>query len=195
MTALRYAGILASVAVLGLTGLASAQGQGAGGQPAAAQPSAAQAAATQDGTGDPTAVSDDDGKWSDKDGNPTFKIAPDGTVDYYTYAGFLRFGANCLQCHGPDALGSTYAPSLVDALHHLTYGDFLQTVAGGKKNVSGGQELVMPALGDNKNVMCYIDAIYIYLRARSDGALGRGRPEKHAPKPESFTTSENQCMG
>ena len=41
----------------------------------------------------------------------------------------------------------------------------------------------MPAKGQNKNVMCFIDAIYIYLRARGDGAMGRGRPEKHAPKP------------
>jgi len=201
MTSLRYAGFCAS-AVIALAGAASAQGQAAGqsaaGQPAAAAAPAAPAApavATKDGSGNPAAVSDDDGKWSDKDGNPTFKIAPDGKVDYYTMTGFVRYGANCLQCHGPDALGSTYAPSLVDAVKTLSYGDFLQTVAGGKKNVTGGQELVMPALGNNKNVMCYIDAIYVYLRARSDDALGRGRPAKHAPKPESFTTAENDCMG
>jgi len=195
MTSLRLAGIAVSVAFAfaGFTA-ARAQGPTAGAQPAQQQ-APSQAATVTDGSGNPAAVSDDDGKWSDKDGNPTFKIGPDGKVDYYTFAGFVRYGANCLQCHGPDALGSTYAPSLVDALKHLSYGDFLATVAGGKKDVSGGQELVMPALGDNKNVMCYIDAIYTYLRARSDDALGRGRPQDHAPKPESFTTSENQCMG
>ena len=32
----------------------------------------------------------------------------------------------------------------------------------------------MPADGENKNVMCFIDAIYVYLRARADDAIGRG---------------------
>jgi hypothetical protein len=54
---------------------------------------------------------------------------------------------------------------------------------------------VMPANGENKNVMCYIDAIYVYLRARGDDALGRGRPPNHAPKPASFTKAEDECMG
>jgi len=54
---------------------------------------------------------------------------------------------------------------------------------------------VMPANGDNKNVMCFIDAIYVYLRARADDAIGRGRPEKHAAKPEEFTKAEDACMG
>ena len=46
----------------------------------------------------------------------------------------------------------------------------------------------MPAFGINKNVMCYIDDIYIYLRARSaNEAIGRGRPAKKAAKPASFS--------
>ncbi len=192
MTPLRYAGLLGAAA-LAFAGFAYAQDQPTGGQPAGQ--AATTQPAVQDGSGNPAAVSDDDGKWSDKDGNPTFKIAPDGKVDWYTYIGFVQYSANCLQCHGPDGLGSTYAPSLVDALHTLSYGDFLATVAGGKKNVSAAQELVMPALGENKNVMCYIDAIYIYLRARSDGAVGRGRPATHAPKPKSYGTAEDSCFG
>jgi methanol metabolism-related c-type cytochrome len=143
---------------------------------------------------DPAAVSDDNGKYLDKDGNPTFKVKPDGTVDFYTYAGFIRYSANCLQCHGPDGMGSTYAPSLLHSLQSLSYSDFLATVVGGKKDVNAAQTLVMPALGTNKNVMCYIDAIYVYLRARSDQVVGRGRPGKHDPKPATFATSENQCM-
>ena len=27
-------------------------------------------------------------------------------------------------------------------------------------------------------VMCYLDNIYVYLRARAAGAVGRGKPEK-----------------
>ena len=44
-----------------------------------------------DGAGDPAAVKSDDGKWTDKKGNPTFKIEADGTVDWYTYVGFTRY--------------------------------------------------------------------------------------------------------
>jgi methanol metabolism-related c-type cytochrome len=151
--------------------------------------------AVVDGSGEPIAVNSDDGKWTDKDGNPTFKIAADGTVDWYTYSGFTRYSSECLRCHGPDGVGSTYAPALIESMKHLSYSDFYAVVAGGKKDVSSSQELVMPANGENRNVMCYIDAIYTYLRARGDDAIGRGRPSKHAPKPESFTKAENECMG
>jgi methanol metabolism-related c-type cytochrome len=151
--------------------------------------------AVTDGSGDPTAVKSEDGKWTDASGNPTFKIEPDGTVDFYTYAGFTRYSAECLRCHGPDGLGSTYAPALGDSMKRLSYSEFYGTVAGGKKNVSSSQGLVMPAEGENKNVMCYIDAIYTYLRARADDAVGRGRPGKHAPKPDGYEKAENACMG
>ena len=151
-------------------------------------------AAHADGSGDPAAVSSEDGKYVDKDGSPTFKV-DNGKVDFYSYIGFVRYAANCMQCHGPDGLGSTYAPALVDSLQHLSYIDVLTTVAQGKKNVSASENLVMPALGENKNVMCYIDAIYVYLRARSDGAIGRGRPEAHDPKPAAFGKAEDDCMG
>jgi methanol metabolism-related c-type cytochrome len=147
-----------------------------------------------DGSGDPAAVQSDDGKWSDKDGNPTFKVEADGTVDWYTNVGFIRYSSECLRCHGPDGMGSTYAPALMESMKRLTYTDFLGVVAGGKKDVSAAQQLVMPANGENKNVMCFVDAIYIYLRARTDDAVPRGRPEKHAPKPASFTKAEDECM-
>jgi methanol metabolism-related c-type cytochrome len=151
--------------------------------------------AVVDGSGDPAALKSDDGKWSDKDGNPTFKVEQDGTVDWYTNVGFIRYSSECLRCHGPDGMGSTYAPPLIESMKRLNYTDFLAVVAGGKKDVSSSQNLVMPANGENKNVMCFVDAIYIYLRARADGVVGRGRPEKHAQKPESFTKAEDECMG
>jgi methanol metabolism-related c-type cytochrome len=151
--------------------------------------------AVTDGSGDPMAVKSYDGKWTDKDGNPTFKIASDGTVDWYTNVGFLRYSSECLRCHGPDGMGSTYAPALRDSMKRLSYAEFYAVVAGGKKDVSAAQELVMPANGTNKNVMCFIDAIYIYLRARADDAVGRGRPDKVAPKPAAYSKDEDQCMG
>jgi hypothetical protein len=36
----------------------------------------------------------------------------------------------------------------------------------------------MKSYSDDPNVAPYIDDVYAYLRARSDGALGRGRPDK-----------------
>ena len=68
-------------------------------------------AANDDGSGDPTAVKDVNGEYYDKEGNPTFKVEEDGTVDWYTYSGYLRFNSMCIVCHGPDGAGSSYAPS------------------------------------------------------------------------------------
>jgi hypothetical protein len=82
----------------------------------------------------------------------------------------------------------------MESMKRLSYTDFYAVVAGGKKDVSASQELVMPANGENKNVMCFIDAIYIYLRARADDAVGRGRPARHEQKPEAFTKAEDECM-
>lgn len=143
---------------------------------------------------DPTPVSSQDGEYRDRSGDPTFKVAKDGTVDWYSSVGYVQYGANCLSCHGPDGLGSSFGPSLVDALKSLKYEDFLSIVAGGKQDVNAAQQLVMPSFGTNPNVMCYIDPIYVYLRARSDGAIGRGRPSKEEPRPAAFTKTEDACL-
>ena len=144
---------------------------------------------------DPTAVKSEDGKYFDKEGNPTFKVAADGTVDWYTYSGYRRYHSECHVCHGPDGMGSTYAPALTDSLKTMNYGDFLSIVASGRKNVSTSEKNVMPALGDNPNVACYMDDLYIYLRARAHDAVGRVRPAKKEDKPAAYTQAENSCMG
>lgn len=149
-----------------------------------------------DASGDPAPVKQQpDGQYVDKAGNPTFKIGKDGTVDWFTYVGYLRYGDNCLRCHGPDGLGSSYAPNLTQVLKDISYTKFFGIVAGGIKNVNQANQLVMPSFGTDKNTMCYLNAIYVYLRARSDGALGRNRPEKHEPRTEAYTKEENSCMG
>ena len=156
---------------------------------------AAGATAYADGSGDPTAVKSEDGKYFDKEDNPTFKISSDGTVDWYTYSGYRRYHSECHVCHGPDGEGSTYAPALKNSLKTMGYADFVGVVASGRKNVSTAQENVMPAFGDNPNVACYMDDIYVYLRARADDALGRVRPSKHEEKPAAYTKAEDSCMG
>lgn len=140
-------------------------------------------------------ASSKDGEYFNANGDPTYNISPDGTVDWYTFSGFIRYNSECLRCHGPDGMGSSYAPALLDSLKHIDYETFVATVAQGKQDLGAGQEKVMPSLGLNKNVMCYIDDIYVYLKARSDGALPRNRPEKHAAKPASWKNAEDSCMG
>ncbi len=146
--------------------------------------------------GDPTAVKqDEDGIWRDKNGDPTYKIGADGAVDWATYEGFRRYNSTCDVCHGFDGNGSSFAPALKDSLTTISYAEFYGIVAFGRRNFRNGQDLVMPAWQDNKNVMCYINDIYVYLRARSTGAVPSGRPAKHAPKPPDFTAAEDKCMG
>jgi methanol metabolism-related c-type cytochrome len=147
-----------------------------------------------DGNGDPKPVKDEDGKYLDAKGTPTYSIKPDGSVDWYTYSGFRRYHSECHVCHGPDGEGSSYAPALANSLKTLSYEEYYGIVVGGRQNTGAGKENVMPAFGDNKNVMCYIDDIYVYLRARANDAVGRGRPAKHADKPAGFDKAEENCM-
>jgi methanol metabolism-related c-type cytochrome len=157
---------------------------------------AAEGIAIADGSGDPTAVKqNENGEYTDKDGNPTYKVAADGTVDWYTYSGYRRYHSECHVCHGPDGMGSTYAPALKDTLKTMSYADFLGTVASGRKNVSTAAENVMPAFGDNPNVACYMDDLYVYLRARANDAVGRVRPAQHEDKTKAYTEAEDSCMG
>lgn len=147
------------------------------------------------GPADSAAVSNEDGKYFDKDSNPTYNIKEDGTVDWFTYSGFRRYHSECHVCHGPEGLGSTYAPSLVESLKNMDYAAFLDVVTNGRQKNTESQHSVMPAFGTNKNVMCYIDDIYVYLRARSDDKLGRGRPQKREDKNPAVAENENACLG
>lgn len=148
-----------------------------------------------DGSGDPAADKTEDGKYFDKEGNPTYKIQADGTVDWYTYSGFRRYHSECHVCHGPNGMGSSYAPALKDSLKTMSYADFLGVVASGRKNVTTAQENVMPAFGENPNVACYMDDIYVYLRARANDAVGPVRPAKHEDKSKAYAKAEDSCMG
>jgi methanol metabolism-related c-type cytochrome len=105
-----------------------------------------------------------------------FYSVVDGKVDQGTYNGWRRYHASCHTCHGPDGLGSSYAPNLVDA--PMSYEDFTEVVINGRENVSTSQQSVMPAFGTVMDVATYIDDIYAYLQARADGVLGRGRPQR-----------------
>jgi methanol metabolism-related c-type cytochrome len=144
------------------------------------------------------------GKWVLEDGSPTYDVVRDEAntdivkkVDWYTYSGWRRYHAECHVCHGPNAEGSTFAPALKDSLKTMDYPKFLQVVSSGQVRDVAGTKYIMPALGDNKNVMCYIDDLYVYLRARSTDALPGGRlsADQRAEKPKEAAEYEKSCLG
>ncbi len=139
--------------------------------------------------------SEDDGvRWFNAEGVPTFKIAEDGTVDWPTFSGYRRYHAECHVCHGPDGEGSSYAPALKDSAMRMDYYDFIGVVASGRQVVDAADNQVMPAFGTNPNVMCYLDDIWTYLRARGTDAMPRGRPAKRADKSDAYAEAEKACM-
>ena len=87
----------------------------------------------------------------------------DGMVDAKTYKGFQTWrSAACERCHGPNQEGMV-GPALTDSLKKLTKDEVITTITNGRP------EKGMPphaALGAEK-----IDALYSYLKGRSDGAF------------------------
>jgi methanol metabolism-related c-type cytochrome len=102
----------------------------------------------------------------------------DGKVDKATFNGYRRYTDSCMRCHGPDGSGSSYGPALTDSLKTMSYDDFAEVVINGRQNVTSSQQNVMPPFGQVEDVALYLDDIYAYLKARSDGVLGRGRPQR-----------------
>jgi mono/diheme cytochrome c family protein len=100
---------------------------------------------------------------------------PERRADAAFLEGYRRYQGVCSHCHGPDGVGSTFAPSLID--RPVDYDAFRQVVLNGR--VVGAS--AMRGFAGDPNVAPYIGAIYGYLRARSDGALGRGRPPDAKP--------------
>jgi mono/diheme cytochrome c family protein len=84
--------------------------------------------------------------------------------------GYRRYNSACNHCHGPDGVGSTFAPSLIE--QPLPFARFEQIVRDG--SVTGTS--VMRGFADDPNVSPYLRDIYAYLEARVTGAVGRGRP-------------------
>ena len=68
--------------------------------------------------------------------------------------------------------------ALENSLKTMTYEQFTEVVINGRKNVTSSQQNVMPPFGEVQDVALNIDDIYAYLKARADGAVGRGRPER-----------------
>ncbi|MGI9507712.1 MAG: c-type cytochrome, methanol metabolism-related [Geminicoccaceae bacterium] len=176
---LRPIGVVAVALLFGLGTVSSvhAEEKAAEGEDAAAAEEAAagETEATEEAAAD---GEDEEVDWEDK----PYQLV-DGKVDFGTYNGYRRYHSDCHVCHGPDGLGSTYAPPLIDSIPAIGYDGYLEAVVNGIQNVSQSEQSVMPSFGENPNVMLYVDDIYSYLKARADGAIGRGRPDR-LPKPK-----------
>jgi len=100
-------------------------------------------------------------------------------VDRGTYVGWRTFHAVCHVCHAQDALGSTFAPDLLQRMREIDKPTFLKSVDEGFT----GQVGVMPPWRENPNVNKYYEELWSYLLARADGELLPGRP-KRLPNPQ-----------
>ncbi len=84
--------------------------------------------------------------------------------------GYRRYNSVCSHCHGPDGIGSSFAPSLI--AQPLPFARFAEIVEQG----SARGVAVMRGFADDPNVAPHVRDIWRYLAARADGRVGRGRP-------------------
>ena len=100
--------------------------------------------------------------------------APLDTVPQQVYEGWKQFNLNCARCHGEDVQGTTIAPHLIVSLRPdgpiPTKALFVQTVCAGRPAKG------MPAWCALGLEMDKIEAIYSYVKGRSDSKIHAGRP-------------------
>ena len=100
-----------------------------------------------------------------------YKVVDGYKVDAFTMNGFRAWrAAACDRCHGANQEGLV-GPSLINSLKTLSKDNFVKTVRDGRLDKG------MQSFGNSKIVMDNIDALYAYLKGRSDGAITRAKVE------------------
>jgi hypothetical protein len=103
-----------------------------------------------------------------------YHTAPLDTVPQQVYDGWKQFNLNCARCHGEDVQGTTIAPHLIVSLRPdgpiNTKELFIQTVCAGRPAKG------MPSWCALGMEMPTIEAIYSYVKGRSDAKIHAGRP-------------------
>jgi len=80
-------------------------------------------------------------------------VVKDGMVDKATFNGYRRFHGTCHACHGQDAMGGSFAPSLVESLKTIDYAAFKKVVLEGRQATdSTGAVSAMPSFANDKNI-------------------------------------------
>ena len=125
-------------------------------------------------------VNDSDAPYSIECGQVNDRGQPFCYVDGDTYIGWRTFHGFCHVCHAQDAVGSTFAPNLLDRMNEsdMTKDLFVERMNEGFT----GQVGVMPPWKDDPNERNRYNELYAYLKARASGTLPPGRPKK---KPKS----------
>jgi mono/diheme cytochrome c family protein len=106
-----------------------------------------------------------------QDQDKSYKVVEGYKVDAFTMTGFRTWrAAACDRCHGANQEGMV-GPSLINSLKTLSKEEFIKAVRDGRLDKG------MVSFGGNEQVMKNIDALYAYLKGRSDGAITRARVE------------------
>ena len=95
------------------------------------------------------------------------------------YQGWKFFQVYCARCHGEDALGTMTVPNLTFSVSpdgSITRDSFVVIVQSGLATT--GMKGFGDVLEDQQ-----IANIYAYVKARSEGRLGRGRPHRAPESP------------
>jgi mono/diheme cytochrome c family protein len=89
------------------------------------------------------------------------------------YDGWKVYHTHCDRCHGQDATGSTFAPNLRQSVgaNGMTEAAFSSVVRDGL--AAKGMPAFQPTITDAQ-----IGQLYAYVKARSTGTLGPGRPKR-----------------
>jgi cytochrome c len=102
-------------------------------------------------------------------------------VDNETYQGWKQFSLHCSRCHGDEALGSTFGPSLVTSLGPTgqisTREKFMDVLQNGIKDKG------MPTAAKMGLDPGYFEGLYRYLAGRGSGMLKGGRPARSEQPP------------
>jgi len=101
------------------------------------------------------------------------------------YTGWKYFQVYCARCHGDDAVGTIAGPDLTYSLSEeggVTADSFRVIVRQGSSSASAAPDQQMRGFEDLLEPTL-IDALYQYVRARSDGTLPPGRPRRAPGAP------------
>ena len=130
----------------------------------------------------------------------------DGKVDWGTFAGWFVFHLVCQTCHGKDAVGTYAAPDLRLSLKTMTQENFSNKVLARystsppsadvnsndalrqsitdelqRSDRNEQYRLKMPEWPKGGGIEPHVPNLYAYLKARSDDAVGTGRPATMDP--------------
>jgi len=105
---------------------------------------------------------------------PSLAFAQADTVSVQVYEGWRQYSVHCARCHAQDVLDSGVAPWLVMSVKPdgpvPTPEEFMRVIREGKK--SGGMPAFAPDYLEDERV----EAIWAYVKGRSDGVIHPGRP-------------------